>query len=168
MPPKDSAPIDPGTVYFQAPEGLQPLIPLDEAPDTEAEDWATEWPKDNPCIKPTTDATFNAEMQIDPNVAEIFAAPDVAKAFTALGEACKRAAESLGKMVRAAADCVAAIARGMDIPALLKALEVQKALNEAPPRVRHLAQHGKKYRTRKKNINRALREYRRRLKRDRP
>lgn len=52
---------------------------------------------------------------------------------------------------------------------LSKAAEVKAALNEAPPRVRHLAEHGKKYRTRKKNINRALRDYRRRhRKRDKP
>lgn len=67
--------------------------------------------------------------------------PDVTKAFTALGEACKQAAESLGKKVRA-------------------------ALNEAPPKVRHLALHGKKYRTQKKNINRALRDSQRRHKND--
>ena len=32
------------------------------------------------------------------------------------------------------------------------------------PRVRHLAKYGKKYRTRKKNINRAVREYRKEAK----
>ncbi len=69
------------------------------------------------------------------------------KAFTALYEACKQAAESLGKKVRAAA-------------------KVRAALNEAPPKVRHLALHGKKYRAKKKNINRALRDYQRRDKND--
>lgn len=88
--------------------------------------------------------------------------PEVIKAFTALGEACKQFAELLGKIVRAAVDCVVAIARGVDIAQLLKIAKVQAALNEAPPRVRHLALHSKKRRTQKKNINRALREYQRR------
>lgn len=105
----------------------------------------------------------NTKMQTDPDVAELFAAPDVVKAFTALGEACKQAAESLGAFFRAVVDCGVAIAQGVDIPQLLKATKVRAALKEAPPRVRHLAEHGKKYRTRKKNINRALREYQRRL-----
>ena len=146
-----------GEVYYQAPEGLQQLYPLDEAPEAVE---GIEWPKENPYIKPTTDATFTAEMLIT---------PEVSKAFATLGEACKRAAEALGRAVRAAADCAAAIARGVDIAQLLKAVRVQEALKEAPPRVRHLAQHSKKHRTRKKNINRALREYQRRTrKRDRP
>lgn len=90
--------------------------------------------------------------------------PDSTKAFTALSEACRQTAEALAKFVRAAVDCVAAAARGVDIALLLRAAKVQAALNEAPPRVRHLAEHGKKARTQKKNINRALREYERRSK----
>ncbi len=43
-----------------------------------------------------------------------------------------------------------------------KTAELKAAIAEAPPRVRHLAMHGKKYRTQKKNIARALREHRRR------
>jgi hypothetical protein len=159
MPPKDIK-LGPGTVYFQTPEGPQPLGSITEATAIEAEE--TEWAEDHPAaIKAAPkEATFTAEMKIS---------PDVAKAFTALGEACKQAAEALGKAVRAAADCVVAMARGIDIAQLLKAAKVQEALKEAPPRVRHLAQHGKKYRTCKKNINRALREYQRRSrKRDRP
>lgn len=153
MPPKDSEARP--EFYVQTPEGLQPLLPLDEAPDIEAEEWAAEWPNDNPYIKPTTDATLTAEVSIS---------PDVAKAFTALGEACKQAAETLGKVLRAVTDCVVTIARREDIAQLLKA-----TLKEAPPRVRHLALHHKKYRTRKKNINRALRGYKRRSpKSDRP
>lgn len=157
MTPKDIK-LGPGAVYSRQPEGLQQLYPLDEAPDIEAE--KPEWPKENPYIKAAPkEATFTAEMKIS---------PDVAKAFTALGEAYKQAAEALGKAVRAAADCVVAIARGVDIAQLLKAAKVQEALKEAPLRVRHLAEHSKKHRTRKKNINRALREYQRRSrKRDR-
>ena len=63
----------------------------------------------------------------------------------------------LSDFIRAMVDFAAAA-----FPSLSKAAEMQAALNAAPPRVRHLAQHGKKYRTRKKNINRALREYKRR------
>lgn len=89
--------------------------------------------------------------------------PDAAKAFTALGEACKQAAEAMGKAARAAVNCVVATVREVDIAQLFKAAKVQEALKEAPPRVRHLAKHGK-HRTRKKNTNRALREYKRRTK----
>ena len=160
MPPKNPIELGPGTVYFQTPEGPQPLGSITEATAIEAEE--TEWAEDHPAaIKASPEeTTFTAEVKIN---------PDIAKAFKALGEACVQAAEALGKAVRAAADCVVAMARGVDIAQLLKAAKVQAALNEAPPRVRHLAEHGKKYRTRKKNINRALREYQRRSrKRDRP
>lgn len=103
------------------------------------------------------------EMQTDPDVVEAFATPEVRKAFTALGEACKQAAMALGGVVRAAADCAATILS--NVGALYsKAAKVQAALKEAPPRVRHLATNSKKYRTQKKNINRALREYERRRK----
>jgi hypothetical protein len=74
------------------------------------------------------------------------------------GEALRRACQDLGAFICAMADFAAAVLS----LGLLEAAKVQAALNEAPPRVRHLATHGKKYRTRKKNINRALREYQRR------
>lgn len=103
------------------------------------------------------------EMQTDPDVFEAFATPEVRKAFTALGEACKKMAVTLGAIVRAAADYAATTLS--NVGALYsKATRVQAALKEAPPRVRHLAEHSKKYRTAKKNTNRALREYRRRHK----
>lgn len=149
--------LGPGTVYFHTPDGLHPLAPLSEAQVVEAEEteWAdeTKWPKANPYIKTAQEATFTAELKIS---------PDIAKAFTALSEACGQTAEALVKFVRAAVDYVAAVARGADTAQLLKAAKVQAALGEAPPRVRHLAQHGKKIRTQKKNINRALRDYERR------
>lgn len=72
-----------------------------------------------------------------------------------LGEACGQTAKALGNLVRAA---VGFITTALDWSLLLKAARVQAALNEAPPKVRHLAKHGKKFRTRKKNINRALRK----------
>ncbi len=94
--------------------------------------------------------------------------PVVVEAFTALGEACKQFGKFMGEIIRLAAEYAVTTTR-QSIAQLLKAAEVKAALNEAPPRVRHLAKHGKKYRTRKKNINRALRDYRRRhRKRDKP
>lgn len=74
------------------------------------------------------------------------------------GEALGRTGKALADFIRAMVDYVAAICP----PELLEAAKAQHALNEAPPRVRHLALHSKKHRTRKKNINRALREYHRR------
>ena len=132
MPPKDTK-LGPGTLYIETPEGLQPLGSITEATAIEAEE--TEWAEDRPAvIKTAQEATFTAEVKIN---------PDVAKAFTALGEACKQTAKALGKALRAAAVWIVSI-------------------KEAPPRVRHLALRGKKHRTRKKNINRALREHQRR------
>lgn len=93
--------------------------------------------------------------------------PDVVEAFTALGKGCNLFANAMGVILRAAAEYVVTMCQQATAQ-LSKATEVKAALKEAPPRVRHLAEHGKKYRTRKKNINRALREYRRRRKRDRP
>lgn len=159
MPPKNPIELGPGTVYFQTPEGPQPLGSITEATAIEAEE--TEWAEDHPAaIKAAPETTFTAEMLIT---------PEVSKAFAELGEALKLAANTLGNLLRAAAGCAAAILRGVDIAQLPKAAKVQEALKEAPPRVRHLALHSKKNRTRKKNINRALREYQRRSrKRDRP
>ena len=150
MPPKNTQKLDPGTVYFHAPEGPQHLTPLDEVPDIEA---ATECAEASPCIKPDTGATLSASLLIS---------PDTNKALAAFAEACKQIAKALGELCRAAADCVRAIADAMLIAQLSELAETQAAINEAPPRVRHLAIHGKKYRTQKKNMNRALREYRRR------
>jgi hypothetical protein len=155
--------------FIKTPEGLQPLHALEETEEMEQEQEEIQWPKENPYIKAAEPAEFTAETKIDPDIAEMFMAPDVREGFAALGRALAQFGEALGKVVRAAADCIVAIARGADIAQLLKAAEVKAALKEAPPRVRHLAKHGKKYRTRKKNINRALRDYQRRhRKRDRP
>lgn len=85
--------------------------------------------------------------------------PEITKAITEFGEACKQAGEALGKAVRAAVNCITAWTRGVDLEQCVRELQ---AIKEAPPRVRHLALHGKKRRTRKKNINRALREYQKR------
>ena len=95
---------------------------------------------------------------------EVKISQDVSKAFTKMGEACMQAAEALGNAVRAAADFLTAIAGGVDIAGSLKIVNVKAAIDQAPPRIRHLALHSKKHRTQKKNINRALREYRRRNK----
>lgn len=161
MPPKESESLKFLRVEEAVSQGLhggcKSIYPLEEVEDDPV--WAEKWAKENPHIKAAQEpATFTAEMKIDQDIAE------VTKAFTALEETCRQTAKVLGKMVQAAVDYLVAIAQGIDIPALLKAAEVQAALNEAPSRVRHLAMHGKKYRTRKKNINRALREYQRRIK----
>lgn len=80
------------------------------------------------------------------------------------GEALERAAKGIADFVRAMVELAAAVIPDGYISVAKSAAEIKVALNEAPPRVRHLALHGKKYRTRNKNINRALREYRRRTK----
>jgi hypothetical protein len=137
--------------FIKTPEGLQPLHALEETEEMEQEE--IQWPIENPYIKAAEPTEFTAEAHI---------APDVCESSAALGRALAQAGEALGEVVRAVADCIVAIARGADIAQLLKAAEVKAALNEAPPRVRHLAKHGKKYRTRKKNINRILKDYERR------
>ena len=80
-------------------------------------------------------------------------------ALQRMRESLCEAAKRLGEFFRAYADAIATILRGVNFTQLLKTAKVQAALSEAPPKVRHLAKHGKKYRTRKKNINRALRDY---------
>lgn len=83
-------------------------------------------------------------------------------------DAARRAGEALGQAVRGIAGFVRAMAQSVEetFPIFLQTVaaygeEYKAALNEAPPRVRHLALHSKKKRVRNKNINRALREYRR-------
>lgn len=86
MPPKNTPKLDPATVYFQTPEGLQHYT-LDEAPDIEAE---TEWPKENPYIRTATGATLTAELDPTPDgvaflrdlAAEASAAWDLARKVT--------------------------------------------------------------------------------------
>lgn len=100
---------------------------------------------------------YTQMVMINPDTTK--AITELGEAITELGEACKRVVEALGPAVRAAANGIAAWTRGVDPVQCARALQ---AINEAPPRVRHLALRGKKYRTRKKNLNRALREYQKR------
>lgn len=86
------------------------------------------------------------------------------------GDAARRAGEAMGQVANGICGFVRAMAQFIEetFPIFLQTVaacgaEYKAALNEAPPRVRHLALHSKKHRTRKKNINRALREYRRRV-----
>lgn len=81
---------------------------------------------------------------------------DAGDAATRDGKALIDATVSISGFVAAMAEIAAVIIR--NLPA---EIEKRTALSQAPPKVRHLAEHGKKRRTRKKNINRALREYRR-------
>lgn len=139
-------------------DGLNHLYPLEEAEEDPV------WAEENPYIKRSTEpSVFTDTMDID---------PAITKSLTALAEACKEAAEALGKSILAAANCLniwtqkVSAEEGPLKPFFqsIRAMEVQKALNEAPSRVRHLAKHSKKHRTRKKNLNRAMREYQRRKK----
>lgn len=158
MSPKNSK-IDPGMLctFIKTQEGLQPLYAREETEELEPEE--IQWPKENPYIKAAEPAEFTGEMMFS---------PDIVKAFTALGEACKQFGKFMGVILRAATEYVVTMYQ-QTTAQLIKAAEVKAALKEAPPRVRHLAEHSKKYRTRKKSINRALREYRRRhRKRDKP
>lgn len=81
-----------------------------------------------------------------------------------LSEPLQRAGAALAGCIPYIADFIRAILdfAAAALPLQAAAKEMQAALNEAPPRVRYLAKHGKKHRTRKKNLNRALREYKRR------
>ena len=76
-------------------------------------------------------------------------------------EALRRTVDGIVDFVRAMVELMAAVIPDGYISVAKRAAEIKVALNEAPPRVRHLAIHSKKKRVRNKNINRALREYRR-------
>lgn len=89
---------------------------------------------------------------------------DAVDAASRAGEALGRAAKGIADFVRAMVELAAAVIPAGYLSVAKSAAEIKVALNEAQPRVRHLALYGKKGRTRKKNINRALREYRRRTK----
>lgn len=159
MSPKNSK-IDPGMLctFIKTQEGLQPLYAREETEELEPEE--IQWPKENPYIKAAPEETTST--------VETMFSQDVVEAFTALGKACKQFAKVMGEILRAAAEYAVNMYQQTRAQ-LIKAAEVKAALKEAPPRVRHLAEHSKKYRTRKKSINRALREYRRRhRKRDKP
>lgn len=81
---------------------------------------------------------------------------NVSNALVRLGDAAKRAGQALLDTVRAAAGVYAEIWKYV-----VAYLPDATALSQAPPRVRHLALHGKKRKTRKKNLNRARKLYRR-------
>lgn len=74
------------------------------------------------------------------------------------GEAIGRLARDLCYFFRAIVEYAASI---YPLEQIKTTAETQNAIKEAPSKVRHLALHSKKFRTRKKNINRALCEYRR-------
>lgn len=84
-----------------------------------------------------------------------------------VSEPLQRAGDALGRITRGLVDFGRAMVEyvaSIGPPILLEAAKAQQALKEAPPRVRHLAYNSKKNRVQKKNINRALREYYRRMK----
>lgn len=85
-------------------------------------------------------------------------------ALTSAGEAAARAARAFGDMLCALSKAVAIYSNNVTTPMLWLILKegdrASAILDQAPPRVRHLALHGKKRRTRKKNLNRARKLYR--------
>lgn len=86
-----------------------------------------------------------------------------------ISETMQRAGAALGEACTAVADLIVAMGQFMaEVLSLLPETMTRKAaLSTAPPRVRYLAEHGKKYRTRKKNLNRALKDYEKRRRHDR-
>ena len=86
-----------------------------------------------------------------------------------LSDSLQRAVAALGCAVKSIADFISAMMEytvTICPPELLEATRQQQAIKEAPPKVRHLALRGKKRRTRKKNVHRAMREYQRRSRHD--
>lgn len=120
MPTKNNIELGPGELYFQTPEGLQPLGSITEAEESEWEN-APEWPKENPYIKATAkEATFAAELDPNSSGAEFL--------------------RTLAAALEIARRCV-------------------EIFNNYPnKRVKHLALHAKKLRTRKKNARRIARD----------
>lgn len=81
-----------------------------------------------------------------------------------LSNVCQRIGEDLAEIARVLARFVCDFtdfvrATTAKVQALAKTAKLEVALKSAPPRVRHLARYSKKRRVRKKNINRALRDY---------
>lgn len=77
------------------------------------------------------------------------------RAGEALGDACR----SLGSFVQAFCEFAALLTSSTETMKRFEAIRIVHALNQAPPKVRHLALYSKKRRTREKYINRALREF---------
>ena len=83
---------------------------------------------------------------------------ELQEALERFGESARITAQGIGGMLVAFADAWSAYFTSTIVPAwnlLANAASDTAALNAAPPRVRHLALHGKKRKTRKKNLNRA-------------
>lgn len=68
---------------------------------------------------------------------------------------------ALADIIRACVEFTLTVLPPETIEAAAKDPQLTAALLNASPRVRHQALHGRKHRTRKKNRNRALREYQR-------
>jgi hypothetical protein len=85
-----------------------------------------------------------------------------------VGEAAEELGRCLGNLCSALSDFIHSFVEFVKVvlpPEILaeavKDPRIPAAIAGASPRVRHLALHGKKRRTRKKNLKRALREYQR-------
>lgn len=135
--------LGPGQLFIHTPDDPQPPPLYVTECTAEYEEEQIEWPKENPYLKLNPpEATSTATLQVS--------------------EALSRCCTALADCIRAVREFAAGVLSAEHTQAALKAAKVNGALAEAPPRVRHLAMHGKKYRTQKKNIARALREHRRR------
>lgn len=85
---------------------------------------------------------------------------NVSDALVRLGDAAKRAGQALLDTMQALADVYVEMWKNV-VAYLPDAIDDAAALAQAPPRVRHLALHGKKRKTRKKNLNRTRKLYHR-------
>lgn len=145
----DNIKLGPGQLFTLTDNGPQLLGTLKDGAEITTE--TPEYAEEATYLKAAPE-TVTAQLQLN---------SEGAKAFGELADACKQAFDALIKITRAAINYLAAIYSGPDIKRILRDAEKKAALKEATPRVRYLAKHAKKMRTRKKNITRALREYRR-------
>ena len=124
----DNIKLGAGRIYYHTPEGLKPLRSIGEVEETTIVELC---PKEYPYIKADDSATFSATISMQPQIAE---------SFIKLGRASMRAAESL------------------EVLSYLSWQVVALYMRYPNGRVKHLALHAKKHRTRIKNMRRIGRE----------
>ena len=136
MPPKNNTTLGPGMIYPCAGEGLRYLGSIYEAESLEeTEETAEPWPKENPwLIKQAQEATFTGTTTA------------LAEAFKAVGDVAANLTETFNLLWTT-------VKRAFDL--------YSRYPNK---RVRPLALHAKKQRTRKKNMRRIARDLKREVK----
>lgn len=96
----------------------------------------------------------------------------ISKALQLAVESARLAADAYVTLARVVLDYCAEIIKCTDLEKyahdLNNTLVKEALLREAPPKVRHLALHAKKARTRKKNLNRAKKLRKQRMKQENP